>query len=248
MRINKIYIYMYIYYIYNIMKIFYDGINIQKFSTVDFIEGFTTNPSIIKNINTQNYKDFALEMLKFTNNKCVSFEVFADDHELMIKEAEEISLWDKSIYVKIPIINTRGEYSIPVIQYLQNKKIKLNITAVFTKEQIDNIINIINPEIPVIISIFAGRIADTGVDPTILIKYTVEYFKNYQNVEILWASIREPYNITEARNSGCHIITVPDAILNKYIECNGKDLTEFSIETVKMFYNDGLKSGIKIFY
>ena len=165
------------------MKIFYDGINIQKFSTVDFIEGFTTNPSIIKNINTQNYKDF-----------------------------------------------------------------KLNITAVFTQEQIDNIINIINPEIPVIISIFAGRIADTGVDPTKLIKYTVEYFKNYQNVEILWASIREPYNITEARNSGCHIITVPDAILNKYIECNGKDLTEFSIETVKMFYNDGLKSGIKIFY
>jgi len=230
------------------MKIFYDGLNIKEFNTLSFIDGFTTNPSIIKNIATNNYKDFAVEMLKFTDNKCVSFEVLADDDCTMIKEAEEICLWSNSIYVKIPIMNTSGMYTSNVIMELQTKQIKLNITAVFTKQQIDNIKNILNQELPAIISIFAGRIADTGIDPTILIKYAVEQFKDYPHVEILWASVREPYNITQARDAGCHIITVADSILNKYIECNGKDLTKFSIETINMFYNDGLKSGITIQY
>ncbi len=229
------------------MKIFYDGINIEKYNKLDFVKGFTTNPTIIKNVNTNVYKDFAIEMLKQTNNLPVSFEVFSDDFDEMIKEAIEISSWDESIYVKIPVVNTQGLFTGKVIKTLQESNIKLNITAVFTHEQVDKIGEIINENVPSIISIFAGRIADTGINPSELIKYSVDKYISKPNIEILWASVREPYNITEATNCGCHIITVPDSILNKYIETNGKDLNEFCIETVKMFYNDGKKSGIQIF-
>lgn len=240
------------------MKIFYDGINIQKFRSCYLVDGFTTNPTFFKSWNntetptetptetlTIKYKNLALEMLKYTDQKCVSFEVFADTPTEMIAEAREIASWDTSIYVKIPVINTGGVFCGDVISALQTDNIKLNITAVFTYQQLNNIYDILKKDVPTIISIFAGRIADTGVNPKYIIKYAVELFSTY-NVQILWASVREPYNITEAKDCGCHIITVPDAILNKYLECNRKDLTNFSVETVKMFYDDAKKSGITI--
>ena len=233
------------------MKIFYDGLNIQKFRTCYLVDGFTTNPTFFKSWNNNNdipnikYKNLAFEMLKYTDNKCVSFEVFADTPAEMIAEAREIASWDESIYVKIPVINTSGVFCGDVISALQKENIKLNITAVFTIEQLNAINNIIDKNIPTIISIFAGRIADTGIDPKTTIKYAVKLFED-SNTEILWASVREPYNITEAKDCGCHIITVPDATLNKYLECDRKDLTNFSVETVKMFYADAQKSGITI--
>lgn len=231
---------------YNKIKVFYDGTNIDKYNHLDYIKGFTTNPSLMNNSNLieKKYKNFALNMLNKSNNLPVSFEVFADEPEEMIKEAREISSWHNSIYVKIPIVNSKGISSRYVIEQLNSENIKLNITAIFSIEQIKTAFDSLkNKDIPNIISVFAGRIADTGVNATFYIKYAHELSKNNQNIEILWASVREVHNIFEAIESKCDIITIPDSILKKTSNI-GKNLEHFSLETVNMFLNDSKKSGV----
>jgi transaldolase len=230
----------------NQIKIFYDGINIENFCNEKYIKGFTTNPTILNSNNKfNNYKELALYFLEKSNNLPVSFEVFADDEELMIKQGIEINSWGKNIYVKIPIINSEGRSTENVIKKLNSLGIKLNITAIFTEKQSLTAFNsILNKKIPTIISIFSGRIADTGIDPKNICINTVNLCKN-TNIEVLWASTREVFNLFNAINCGCHIITVPDDILKKFKYIN-KDLNQYAIETVKTFYEDGLKSKLFI--
>lgn len=232
---------------YDKIKIFYDGINIEKFSKEQYIKGFTTNPSILNNLshsNTQKkYNELTSEFLKYTNNLPISLEVFADDIDEMINQGIIINKWSPTIYVKIPIINSKGISTENAIKTLNQLNIKLNITAIFTEEQATIAYNSIeNKKIPSIISIFSGRIADTGINPIPLCKNIVKLCKN-TNIEVLWASTREVYNIFQAIDSGCHIITIPDDVL-KRIKYIGKDLTEYSKETVEIFYDDGKKSNI----
>jgi len=228
----------------NQIKIFYDGINIENFSNEKYIKGFTTNPTILNNNKRFNtYKELALYFLEKSNNLPVSFEIFADDDELMIKQGIEINSWGKNIYVKIPIINSEGKSTENVIKKLNSLGIKLNITAIFTEEHSIIAFNsILNKEIPTIISIFSGRIADTGVDPKKICINTIKLCKG-TNIEVLWASTREVFNLFDAIDSGCHIITVPEDILKKFKYIN-KDLNEYAIETVKIFYEDGKKSKL----
>lgn len=220
------------------IKIFYDGIDIKE---NNIIKGYTTNPSILKKYGkTKTYQELSHAMLRENrNNLPISFEVLSNGFEEMIQEAKEISSWSPDIYIKIPIINTSGEYNIDVIKELLYDNINVNITCVFTNEQINFIYQNINMlQGNVIISIFCGRIADTGVSPSVLCKYTSDLFSKRENTEILWASTREIYNIFEAIQSGCDIITIPETIYQKLHLIN-KDLTEYSKETVEQFVSDG---------
>lgn len=243
---------IYFFIIYNMInyenqiKIFYDGINIDNFSNEKYIKGFTTNPTILNgNKKFNNYKDLALYFLEKSNGLPVSFEIFADDDELMINQGIEINSWGNNIYVKIPIINSQGKSTENVIKKLNSLEIKLNITAIFTEEHSKIAFNsILNKKIPTIISIFSGRIADTGINPKNICINTVKLCKD-TNIEVLWASTREVFNLFDAISCGCHIITVPDDILKKFKYIN-KDLNEYAIETVKIFYEDGKKSKLII--
>ena len=230
---------------FNNIEIYYDGVNIPN-SDIK-ISGFTTNPTILKkNGITNSYKEFASSFLKHTNNQPISLEVLSDNSEKMINEAREISSWNDSIYVKIPIINTNGEYNTKVITELNNLNIKQNITAIFTQEQVDHVFNLLkNSKINHILSIFSGRIADTGRDPKIICKYTSNLLKESKNLKLLWASTREVFNIFEAIESGCDIITINEGIFKK-LDLINKDLNVFSKETVKMFVSDGKNSGLKL--
>jgi len=224
------------------IKIYYDGINVKK---DNIVKGYTTNPSILKqNHHNSSYQNISSKLLENTNLP-VSFEVLSNDKEKMIQEAKEISSWGNNIYIKIPIINTEGDYNLDVINYLLNDNININITCIFTKSQVDIIYKnlIITNKNKIVLSIFCGRIADTGVSPCVLSKYTVSLFKKYNNIEILWASTREIYNIFEAISCGCDIITISEMIYQKLNLIN-KDLTEYSKETVHQFVNDG--SSIKL--
>ena len=209
------------------------------------VRGFTTNPSLMKKAGVKDYKGFGKEVVSKITDMPISFEVFADDEELMIKEAREIATWSENIYVKIPVVNTKGEFNKNVINTLSKENVKLNITAVFTIDQVKDILENLEKDSNAIISIFAGRIADTGVDPIDLVKESVELAKEYKNVEILWASCRELYNIFQAENSGCHIITVQNSILDK-LDNVGKDLTKYSVETVQDFFKDANSLGFSI--
>lgn len=229
------------------IKIFGDGANLEdmkKAHEEGVVRGFTTNPTLMKKAGIVDYEGFAKEVLKEITDVPISFEVFSDDFESMEKEALLIHSWGGNTNVKIPITNTKGESSIPLIKKLSEQGIPLNITAIFTWEQIKEISKVLNPNINTIISIFAGRIADAGVDPIPLVKKAVKYFEG-KNVQILWASTREVLNIVQADKCGCHIITVTYDLIKK-MGSIGKDLTEFSLDTVKMFYNDALSSGFKI--
>ena len=230
------------------IKIFADGANldsIKKLNELDFISGFTTNPSLMKKAGVVDYKKFANELVSIVPSKPISFEVFADDLLQMEEQALEIASWGENINVKIPIMNTKGELTDKVIKNLSKKKIKLNITAIFTIDQIKAIKDSIDDDVYTIISIFAGRIADTGIDPSQIIRKTIEEFKSKPMSKILWASPRELLNIFQAENVGCHIITVADDIIKK-INLINKDHKTFSLETVKMFYNDAVSAGYKI--
>lgn len=229
------------------IKIFYAGIDILKYSN-NLTKGFTTNPTLMNkgNIQTNNYKDFALSVIQQSNNLPISFEVFADTHEEMIKEAKIINSWADNIYVKIPIINSAGISNSYVIKELNKLNIKINITAIFTKEQIKIAFeSLVNKDTPSIISIFCGRISDTGINCKEYITYAKKLTIKYPNIEILWASVREVYNIIEAIESNCDIITLPNSIYDK-LDYLDKNLNDFSIETSLQFYNDGIKSNIKI--
>jgi len=230
------------------IKVFADGADlksIETFNAQPYIKGFTTNPSLMRKSGVKSYKEFATKALKIIKDKPISFEVFSDEIDGMEKQANEISSWGKNIYVKIPITNSKGEKTFKLVRKLSEKAIKCNITAILTLDQVKEIYEIANPNIDMVISIFAGRIADTGVDPNQVMKDAINLCKSKKKIEILWASTREILNIVQANNIGCHIITVPHQILNK-LNGIGKDLEKLSLETVKGFLSDSRKANYKI--
>ena len=218
---------------------------IKKFNKKNIVRGFTTNPSLMRKAGAKNYKEYSKKILKICKNKPVSLEVFADQLNKMRDQGFKINSWGKNVYVKIPVINSRGKFTGKVIKALNKKNIKLNITAVYTAEQTKKILKSINKQTKVIISIFAGRAADTGKDPVPEFKKSIAYAKKFKNVEILWASVREPYNFLQAKQLGCHIITIPPSIIEK-IENFGKSFEKLTKETVKAFLIDSKKSKFKI--
>ena len=217
---------------------------IKKFNKKIIVRGFTTNPSLIRKAGARDYKAYCQKILKSTN-KPVSFEVFADDEKKMISQGLKISKWGRNVYVKVPVTNSKGRFSGKVINYLNNKKIKLNITAVYSSKQTEQILKHINKKTKVIISIFAGRMGDVGKDPIPEFRNSLKLSKKFKNVEILWASTREAYNFFQARQLKCHIITVPPSIIER-IEKFGKSFKKLTIETVKGFLADSKKSRFKI--
>lgn len=232
------------------INIYLDGASIdaiKKYKSSKYIEGFTTNPSLMRKEGIKDYKKFANTILKIEKKKPISFEVFADDLAEMKLQAQEIASWGKNVYVKIPITNTNGVSTVNLIKELNQKKIKCNVTAIFTMEQFNNIIKNNNTRTENILSVFAGRIADTGVDPEKLLKKMLLKLKNKKNFKLLWASTREIFNIVQANRIGCDIITVPYELFSK-INLFNKDLKRYSLETVKTFYFDALKSKYKIKY
>ena len=228
-------------------KIFCDiaDINlIKKFDKKKIVKGFTTNPSLMRKAGAKNYSYYSKQILKITN-KPVSCEVFADNEFDMISQGIKINDWGKNVFVKVPVTNSKGKFMGKVIESLNSKGIKLNITAVYTAKQTKRILRVINNKTKVIISIFAGRMADVGKDPLPEFKKSISFSKKYKNVEILWASTREPYNYIQAQKISCHIITVPPAIIEK-IEKFGKTHLKLTTDTVKGFLTDSKKSKFKI--
>ena len=218
---------------------------IKKFNKKKIVKGFTTNPSLMRKAGAKDYKSYAKKILKVCPNKPVSLEVFADDYINMKKQALKINTWGKNIYVKIPVVNSKGIFMGKVIKELNNQNIKLNITAVYNANQTKKVLKLINKKTNVVISIFAGRAGDTGKDPVPEFKKSIMFSKRFKNVEILWASVREPYNFLQAKQLGCHIITVPPSIIQK-IEKFGKSFDQLTKETVKNFLSDSKKSRFKI--
>ena len=217
---------------------------IKKFSRKKIVKGFTTNPSLMRLAGAKDYQKYSKEILKVCK-KPISFEVFGDDYNSMRRQALKINSWGNNVYVKIPVINSKGIFMGKIIRELNRKNIKLNITAVYNAHQTKKIVKCLNKKSKVIISIFAGRAGDTGKDPIPEFKKSILMCKSYKNIEILWASVREPYNYLQSKHLGCHIITVPPKIIEK-IEKFGKSFSELSIETVKGFLKDSKKSKFKI--
>lgn len=230
------------------VKLYADGANINDMKAQyknGVVSGFTTNPSLMKKAGVKDYVSFAEEVVNEIPDMSISFEVFADDFDQMKLEARKIAEFGENVYVKIPITNTRGESSIPLIKKLSNEGINLNITAVFTIDQVKEILSVISPNSKTIISVFAGRIADTGINPVPTMEGAVSLCKSHENVELLWASTREVFNIVQANEVGVDIITCPTDILNK-LHMLGMDLEELSVETVKGFYKDVESLGYSI--
>jgi len=218
---------------------------IKKFNKKKIVKGFTTNPTLMRLAGAKNYKEYSKKILKICPNKFVSLEVFADDYVNMSKQALEISKWGKNVIVKIPVTNSKGLFMGKIIKELNSKNIKLNITAIYNSTQTKKVLKSINKKTKVIISIFAGRAGDAGKDPILEFKKSIKLSKKYNNVEILWASVREPYNFTQAQQVGCHIITIPPKIIEK-IENFGKSYKQLTLETVKNFLTDSRLSKFKI--
>ena len=218
---------------------------IKKFNKKKIVKGFTTNPSLMRKAGAKDYKQYSKKILKICKNKPVSLEVFADKLEKMRDQGLKINSWGKNVYVKIPIINSKGRFTGKVITYLNKNNIKLNITAVYTANQTKKILSAITKKTKVIISIFAGRAGDTGKDPIPEFKKSIALAKKFKNVEILWASVREPYNYLQAKQLGCHIITIPPPTIEK-IEKFGKSFDKLTKETVSTFLFDSKKSNFKI--
>jgi len=230
------------------IKIFFDGANendMLEMNNKAFIKGLTTNPSLMKKAGVINYKSFAKKILANIKNKPISFEIFSDELNEMEKQAYEINSWGKNVYVKIPISNTKNVSTASLLKKLSIKKVKLNVTAIMTVDQVEEIMKVLKKDVPSIISVFAGRIADTGRDPTPIMKSCLIKMKNNPSSELLWASTRESLNIFQANDIGCHIITVPINILNK-VNLIDYDLNDYSLDTVKSFYQDALKAKFKI--
>ena len=218
---------------------------IKKFNKKKIVKGFTTNPSLMRKAGAKNYKLYSQQIPKICKNKPISFEVFADEQNSMIDQGKKINTWGKNIYVKVPVVNSKNNFMGKVIKELNSKKIKLNITAVYNSKQTKKILKVINKKTKVIISIFAGRAADAGKDPVPEFIKSIKLSKKFKNVEILWASVREPYNYLQAKEMGCHIITIPPTIIEK-IENFGKSFDQLTNETVKAFLVDSKKSKFKI--
>lgn len=230
------------------IRVFADGAKIEdmlKAYKEGWVSGFTTNPTLMKQAGVSDYEAFAREVLSQIKDMPISFEVFSDDFESMEREANKIAGWGNNVNVKIPVTNTEGLSSIPLIKKLSSEGISLNITAIMPIEQVQAVADALNPGIENIISIFAGRIADTGRDPVPIMKRAVEICKTKPNARVLWASPRELLNVFQAEEAGCHIITVLPEVLKK-LPLVGKDLREYSLDTVKMFYNDAKSAGYRI--
>ena len=228
-------------------KIFCDiaDINlIKKFNKKKIVKGFTTNPSLMRKAGAKDYTKYSKNILKITN-KPISFEVFADDPKNMISQGFKINNWGRNVYVKVPITNSKGAFMGKVIKKLNKDKVKLNITAVYSSNQTKKILKVIDKKTKVIISIFAGRMADKGKDPISQFKKSLRLSKKYKNVQILWASTREPYNYLQAKELGCHLITVPPSIIEK-IEKFGKSFQNLTMDTVKGFLIDTKKSSFRL--
>ena len=219
--------------------------SIAKFNKKSIVKGFTTNPSLMRKAGARDYKSYSKQILKVCPKKPISFEVFADDQKSMIDQGKKINTWGKNVYVKVPVVNSKNKFMGGVIKELNNQNIKLNITAVYNANQTERILKVVNKKTKVIISIFAGRAGDAGKDPILEFKKSIKLSKKYNNVEILWASVREPYNFTQAQQVGCHIITIPPKIIEK-IENFGKSYKQLTLETVKNFLTDSRLSKFKI--
>ena len=229
-------------------KIFCDSADyktIKFFNNKNLVDGFTTNPSLMRLSGAKNYKDYSLKILNICKRKPISFEVFADNPKEMLKQAYKINNWGRNVYVKIPVVNSKGIFMGSVIRELSNKGIKLNITAVYTFEQTVKIFKCLNKKTKSIISIFAGRMADKGKDPLPIFKKSITLTKKYQNIEILWASTREAYNFIQAKQLKCNIITMPPKVINQ-ISSFGKSYKALTLDTVKGFLIDSKKSKFKI--
>ena len=230
------------------LKIFCDIADyriIKKFNKLKIVKGFTTNPSLMRASGAKNYKQYSLKILKICKTKPISFEVFADDIDGMIRQGHKIKSWGKNVYVKIPVVNSKGKFTGRVIKELSSNNVKLNITAVYTYEQVQKIVKVLNKKSKSIISIFAGRMADVGKDPVPIFKKSINLTKKYKNIEILWASTREAYNFLQAKDLGCQIITTPPKIIEK-INNFGKSYNNLTLDTVKGFLKDSRKSKFRI--
>ena len=229
-------------------KIFCDSADFQtikKFNDSPLVQGFTTNPSLMRLSGAKNYKTYSLKILKICKKKPISFEVFGDSYDEMLRQAMIINSWGSNVYVKIPVVNSKGLYSGKVIKILSQRGLKLNITAVYTVNQVRKIIKSINKNSKTIISIFSGRMSDVGKDPVPIIKESIKLTKKLKKVEILWASTREAYNYLQAKNCGCSIITMPSSVIEK-ISKFGKTYQELTLDTVKKFLKDSKDSNFKI--
>ena len=231
------------------VKIFADGAD--KKSMLDLytnplIQGLTTNPSLMHKVGIPDYEAFAKDILSTVQDKPISFEVFSDEFPEMRRQALKIAAWQKNVYVKIPITNTRAESALPLIRELGQQGVQLNVTALLTLDQVRGVAEALNPKVASVVSVFAGRVADTGVDPEPLMRESLALLGGQPKAELLWASVREVLNIWHAERTGCHIVTVPHDILNKAMKMAGKDLTALSLDTVKMFAADALAAGFSV--
>lgn len=230
------------------VKIFADGAEmsgILEMYAKPYIKGFTTNPTLMHKVGLTDYRGFAKSILKAIPDRPISFEVFSDEFGEMERQAREIATWGKNVYVKIPVTNTRGEPAYDLVRRLSHEDVKLNVTALMTQAQVRAVVEAVKGGAPSCISVFAGRIADTGRNPVPIMTDCVEILKDEPKAELIWASPRELLNIFQADEIGCHIITVTNDILKKLSQV-GKDLTEFSLDTVKMFHDDGRKAGFSL--
>jgi transaldolase len=228
------------------IKIFADGADregIVKLYQNPFIQGMTTNPTLMRKAGVSDYEKFAREVLEVVKTKPISFEVFSDEFDDMHRQALRISKWQDNVYVKIPITNTRGESALPLIRKLAGEGVRLNVTAILTLDQVKGVARHLEPGVPAVVSVFAGRIADTGVDPVPAMRQSLEILRPLPQAELLWASVREVLNIFQAAESGAHIVTVTHDVLAKAQKLAGMDLGDLSLDTVKMFYNDAKAAG-----
>jgi transaldolase len=230
------------------IKIFADGAvtrQVPDLIAKYAVRGFTTNPTLMAKEGIRDYHAFAKELLSVVGGRPVSFEVFADDLDEMRRQALTLAGWGDNVYVKIPITNTRRESTAALVKTLNAEGVKLNVTAVFTPEQIAGLARSFDHGTPAVVSVFAGRIADAGIDPETIVRRALDQFAAQGHVEVLWASVREIFNVVSAAKVGCHIVTVPIAMLEK-LNSLGKDLSDFSLDTVKMFRSDALASGLSL--
>ncbi len=231
------------------VRIFADGADkagILSLYANPLIKGMTTNPTLMRKSGIKDYEAFAKDILQSVTAKPISFEVFSDEFPEMRRQALKIAAWQKNVYVKIPITNTRSESALPLVQELAQEGVQLNITAILTLDQVKGVAAALNPAVPSVVSVFAGRIADTGCDPMPLMRESLQVLRGQPKAELLWASVREVLNIFHADECGSHIVTVPHDILGKALKMVGTDLTALSLDTVKMFANDAQAAGFSV--
>lgn len=231
------------------IKIFADGADREGIAALyakPYIKGLTTNPTLMRKVGVADYEKFARGVLEIVKEKPISFEVFSDEFPEMRRQALAIGKWQENVYVKIPITNTRGESALPLIGELSAEGVKVNITAILTREQVQGVADAVKRDVPCVVSVFAGRVADTGVDPIPLMKDSLAMLSDLPKAELLWASVREVLNIFQAAECGCHIVTVPHDILEKAAKLGGMDLAELSLDTVRMFHRDAVAAGFKL--